>query len=96
MRISYPETESFTKALQLANISSLKQLASISSVKKTGRDDLCFKSVKYMDKMKSKDRPLHFSLPRQLFNHPKYNLRKNADRFYLFIESITGRTKRAE
>ena len=52
--------------------------------------------IKYMDKMKSKDHPLHFLLPRPLFNQPQYNLKKNADRFYLFIESITGRTKRAD
>ena len=73
LRITYPETESYTEALQLANIPSLK---------KTGWDDLC---IKYMDKMKSKDHPLHFLLPRPLFNQPQYNLKKNADRFYLFI-----------
>ena len=84
LRITYPETESYTEALQLANIPSLKR---------TGRDDLC---IKYMDKMKSKDHPLHFLLPRPLFNQPQYNLKKNADRFYWFIESITGRTKRAD
>ena len=33
-----------------------------------------------MDKMKSKDHPLHFLLPRPLINQPEYNLRKNADK----------------
>ena len=54
LRITYPESESFTEALQLANIPSLKR---------TGRDDFC---VKYMDKMKSKDHSLDFLLPRPL------------------------------
>ena len=76
LRITYPETESYTEALQLANKPSLK---------KTGRDDIC---VKCMDKMKSKDHPLQFLLRRPLFNQPEYNLRKSANRFYLFIESI--------
>ena len=76
LRITYPEAKSYTEALQLANKPSLK---------KAGRDDIC---VKYMDKMKSKDHPLQFLLPRPLFNQPEYNLRKSANRFYLFIESI--------
>ena len=36
--------------------------------------------LSYMDKMKSKDHPLHFLLPRPLINQPEYNLRKNADK----------------
>ena len=32
--------------------------------------------------------PLQFLLPRPLFNRPEYNLRKSANRFYLFIESV--------
>ena len=47
MKIIYSEAESYTEALQIANIARLKKR----------RDDLC---VKYMDKMKSKDHPLHF------------------------------------
>ena len=31
-----------------------------------------------------------------LINQPEYNVRKNADKFYLFNESITFRTKMAE
>ena len=48
------------------------------------------------DKMKSKDLPLHSLLPKALINQPKYNLRKNGDKFYLFYGSITCRTKRVE
>ena len=84
LRKIYPEAESYTEALQLPNL------------KKRTREinDFCVKS--YMDKMKSKDHPLHFLLPRPLINQPEYNLRKNADKFYLFNETITCRTKKAD
>ena len=49
-----------------------------------------------MDKMKSKDHPLHFSLPRPLINQLLYNLRKNADKLYLVNESMTCKTKRTD
>ena len=83
LRIIYPEAESYTEALQITNITRLKKR----------RDDLC---VKYMGKMKSKDHPLHLLVPKPLINQPEYNLRKNADKLYLFDEAITCRTKRAE
>ena len=57
---------------------------------------MTFASKSYMDKMKSKDHPLHFLLPTPLINQPEYNLRKNADKFYLFNETITCGTKRAD
>ena len=85
LRKNYPEAESYTVALQLPNL------------KKRTREihDFCVKS--YMDKMKSKDHPLHFLLPRPLINQPEYNLiRKKADKFYLFNETITRRTKRVD
>ena len=68
LRKIYPEAESYTEALQLPNLK-----------KRTWEiHDFCVKS--YMDKMKSKDHPLHFLLPRPLINQPEYNLRKNADK----------------
>ena len=48
-----PEAESCMAALQIANITRLKKR----------RDNLC---GKYMDTMKSEDRPLHYILPGQL------------------------------
>ena len=41
-----------------------------------------------MDKMKSKDHPLHFLLPRPLINQPEYNLRKNADKFNFLMNLL--------
>ena len=76
LRTNYPDAESYTEALQLPNLK--KRTSEI--------HDFCVKS--YMDKMKSKDHPLQFLLRRPLFNQPEYNLRKSANRFYLFIESI--------
>ena len=49
-----------------------------------------------MDKIESIDHPLHLFFPRPLINQPEYNLRKDAGKLYLFNESITCRTKRAE
>ena len=84
LRKNYPEAESYTEALQLPNL------------KKRTREIHDFCVTSYIDKMKSKDHPLHFLLPRPLINQPEYNLRKNADKLYLFNESITCRKKRAD
>ena len=68
LTLIYPITESYLKALQIANIARLKKRS----------DDVC---VKYMDKIESMDHPLHFLLPRTLINQPEYNLRKDAGKF---------------
>ena len=83
LRLINPEAESYLEALQIANIARLKKRS----------DDLC---VKYMVNIESIDHPLHFLMPRTLINQPECNLRKDAGKFYLFNESITCRTKRAE
>ena len=83
--------QAFYEAVDSGNTGAL-QIAHIARLEKR-RGDLC---VKYMEKMKSKDHPLHSLLPRALINQPEHNLRKNADKFYLLNESVTCRTKRPE
>ena len=79
----YPEAESYAHALQLRELDSLDNR----------RDHLC---DKYMTQMKSPSHHLHPLLPSPLLNEPKYNLRHNSQKCYLFKNIVAYRTKRAE
>lgn len=83
LRIIFPTAEKYTEALKLAHLDTLADR----------RNNLC---VKYMDKMKRKDHPLHSLLPTHVDNSCRYSLRKKSDQVYLFKNCSTCRTKRAE
>ena len=79
--IIYPEAESYTHALQLAQLDRLE----------IRRDCLC---TKYMNQMKSPQHPIHHLLPRPA-PASKYNLRRNSPKFYLYNSVSQCRTKRS-
>ena len=81
--IIYPEAVSHAHALQLGELDGLDNR----------RDYLC---NKYMTQMKSPSHPLHHLLSSPLLNEPKYHLRRNSKKYYLFKDTIACRTKRAE
>ena len=85
LHIIYPEAESYAHALQFGELDSLDNR----------RDYLCNKD---MIQMKSPSHPLLHLLPSPLLNEPKYNLRRNSQKYYLFKNTIACslRTKRAE
>ena len=56
LKIIFPEAETYTEALQLAQLTTLADR----------RKDLCFK---YMDKMKKRDHPLFHLLPKPIVNN---------------------------
>ena len=82
LKIIYPECDSYTDALNLANLPTLK----------SRRDLLC---EKYMDKMKSKDH-LHNLLPKPVVSENQRNLRKISQQFYLFKNTMVCKTERAQ
>ena len=83
LKIIYPECDSYTDALNLADIPTLK----------SRRDLLC---EKYMDKMKSKDHPLHNLLPKPVVFENQRNLRRKSEQFYLFKNNTVCKTNRAQ
>ena len=83
LKIIYPECDSYTDALNLADIPTLK----------SRRDLLC---EKYMDKMKSKDHPLHNLLPKPVVFENQHNLRRKSEQFYLFKSNTVCKTNRAQ
>ena len=83
LKIIYPEYDSYTDALNLADIPTLK----------SRRDLLC---EKYMDKMKSKDHPLHNLLPKPVVVENQRNLRRKSEQFYLFKNNTVCKTNRAQ
>ena len=83
LKIIYPECDSYTDALNLADIPTLK----------SRRDLLC---EKYMDKMKSKDHPLHNLLPKPVVVENQRNLRRKSEQFYLFKNNTVCKTNRAQ
>ena len=70
-KIIFPTAESYTEALQLAQLKTLSER----------RDDLC---MKYMERMKCSDHPLNHLLPRPVADICHYNLRRHTERFYLY------------
>ena len=49
-----------------------------------------------MTQMKSSSHPLHHLLPSPLLNEPKYNLRRNSQKYTIFLrtQELVGRRER--
>ena len=82
-KIIFPTTESYTEALQLAQLKTLSER----------RHDLC---MKYMERMKCSDHPFNHLLPRPVADICHYNLRRHSERFYLYNNATICRTKRTQ
>ena len=83
LKIIFPTAESYTEALQLAQLKTLAER----------RHDLC---MKYMERMKCSDHPLNHLLPRPVADICHYNLRRHSERFYLYNNATMCRTKRTQ
>ena len=83
LKIIYPECDSYTDALNLADIPTLK----------SRRDLLC---EKYMDKIKSKDHPLHNLLPKPVVFENQHNLRRKLNQNNFTYLKIIRSVKRTE
>ena len=83
LKIIFPEAETYTEALPLAQLTTLAYR----------REFLRFK---YMDEMKKSDHPLVHLLPKPVVNSCHYDLRTTPQQFYLFKNLINFRTGRAE
>ena len=69
LKIIFPTAESYTEAVQLAQLKTLAER----------RDDLC---MKYMERMKCSDHPLKHLLPRPVADICHYNLRRHSEQYF--------------
>ena len=79
LKIIFPTAESYTEALQLAQLKPLAER----------RDDLC---MRYMERMKCSGHPLNHLLPRPVADICHCNLRRHSERFFLCNSETICRT----